>query len=266
MPTVLGYLRLVARDQWRPAELAADRATLAAALAGYAARGFAVGETVTDEADQQFTPVTARPGGFRVGQLAARGDVIVTPTAKRLARSVAELRDTLDQWFGRGVAGVVLDLGIDYAQAEAPTALKLMAVGAMLNQSLVVSDMVASRTADENATVNRFGLFVSPKTKKATIVPAEFDLAAKCAGWKAGGASAEQIALHLTRTYEPQPKRWNGRNRTVMGPSPFWSERQVERMVKGYHVVSGLLARGACKAPAGYDPPLAAPTPLPERK
>lgn len=265
MPTVYGYIRLGTRDGWRRADLDADHAALAAALAEHVARGFTAGEIVLDEPDQQTTPVTARPGGFRVGQLAKRGDVIVVPTAKRLARTVGELWDTLEQWFGRGVTCVILDLGIDYAQAEARAAVKLMAAGANLEKSLMGTDQLLARTADQLATVNRFGMFVSPKSKKATIVPAEFDLAAKCAGWKAGGATAEQIALHLTRTREPRPIRWTGRNRTFMGPSPFWAERQVLRMVRGYHAVSGLYARGVCKAPAGYEPPLAEPTPLPER-
>jgi hypothetical protein len=140
-----------------------------------------------------------------------------------------------------------------------------MAAGAALNRSLNSNDQLLGRTRDQLDTVNRWGLFVAPKSKKATIVAAEFTLAAKCAGWKAGGASAEKIALHLTRIREPIPVRWTKRNRTFMGPTPFWQERQVQRMIRGYHVVSGLLARGACKAPPGYDPPLAEPTPLPER-
>lgn len=265
MSTVLGYFRTGKRDEWKPDALAADLAALAAAQAEHAGRGFAVGEVVTDGNDQWQTPAAARPGVFRVGQLAERGDVILLPTAGRLARSVVELRDTLEQWLGRGVTGVVLDLKLDYAQPEARAALKLMAAGATLDRSLMKTDNLLGRTADQNATVNRFGLFISPKTKKASIVPAEFDLAAKCAGWKCAGASHEQIALHLTRTREPLPKRWHGRNRTFMAPSPFWKERQVRRMVRSYFAVSGLYARGACKAPAGYDPPVAVPTPLPER-
>lgn len=265
MSTVLGYMRLSVADQLKPARAVADRAAVEFAQLRHAEQGFTLGEIVTDAADQHRLPVAARPGGIRVTQLAQRGDVIILPTAGRLARSVRELRDTLDQWHARGVIGVVIDLGLNYAQAESRASVKLLAAGEILGFSLRRNDKLALMTADEQKTVNRWGLFVAKKTKKASIVPAEFDLAAKCAGWKAAGASAERIALHLTRTREQIPVRWTGRNRTFFGPAPFWHERQIERMVKGYYVVSDLYARGVCKAPAGYSVPLAEPTPLPER-
>ena len=264
MPTAYGYLRLARLDDRDPARLERDRAAVASAQAAYLARGYSAGEVVTDGPEQLRRPVAARPGGFRVGRLAKRGDVILTPSAARLARSVAELLDTFERWHVAGVAGVVLDIGLDYGQAEGRKALALMNAGASLDRSINRLDKVNDQTADERLIVNRWGLAVAPKTKRGTVVPAELDLAARCAAWHAAGASYERIALHLTRTRELMPMRWRGRNRTRFSrQAPFWREESVRKMIGSYAVVSDLFARGAVKAPKGYAIPDADPTPLP---
>lgn len=256
--TVFGYIRLSRADDRRPASLAADRARLDAGLAAYLARGYSAGEVVTDDARQFRKPVAARPGGFRVGRLAKRGDVILVPSAVRLARSVAELRDTLERWHGAGVVGVLLDLRLDYSTPEARAVVATMEAGAHLDKSLGRFAIVNDRTDDENRTVNRWGLAV--RANRGTIVPGEFELIARCAAWHAAGATYVQIAGHLTRTGVPQPERLRKRNR-IHRPRP-WQPDQVRKMIRSYHVVAGLLARGAVKAPKGWTPPAAEPAPL----
>jgi hypothetical protein len=263
--TAFGYLRLTLADARDPARLERDRAAGVAAQAEYLARGYSAGEIVTDEPEQLRKAVAARPGGFRVGRLAKPGDVILTPSAGRLARSVAELRETFERWHHSGVAGVVLDLPLDYSTPEARAALAIMAAGASLDRSINRSEKLSDMTADQLLTVNRWGLAVTPKTRKATVVPAEFDLACRCAAWHLGGASYYRITLHLTRIREPLPVRWKKRNRTRFGPAPFWQVKQVRTMIRSYHVVTGLLERGSATAPAGYVVPTATPTPLPQR-
>lgn len=258
MPRVYGYLRLSRTDDRRPAGLAADRAALDAGLAAYLARGYSAGEVVIDDARQHKKPVAGRPGGFRVGRLARRGDVILTPTAARLARSVAELRDTFERWHGAGVVGVVLDLRLDYSTPEARAALATMEAGAHLDRSLARLGKVNDLTDDENRTVNRWGLSV--RKGRGTVVPEEFALIARCAAWHAGGASYLLIARHLTRAGVAQPERLRKRNRIPRHRA--WLKGQVEKMIRSYHVVTGLFARGAVGAPKGWTPPGAEPAPL----
>lgn len=265
-PTAYGYVRLSRADHRQPAALDADLAAIAAAQAGYAARGYLAGEVVMDGIWQLRRPVAARPGGFRVGRLARPGDVILTPSAGRLARSVAELRDTFERWHASGVAGVVLDLPLDYSTPEGRAALAIMEAGASLDRRINRLDRHNDKTDDQARTVNRWGLAVARKTRKAVVVPAEFDLIARCAGWHLGGARVFQITRHLARVREPLPKRWHKRNRSrLAGAAPDWDHSQVRKMIHSYHVIVGLLERGCAAVPKGYAPPTAAPTPLPQR-
>lgn len=261
MPTVYGYLRLTLADGRDPGRLERHRAAVVEGQAARVAQGFALGEIVTDDPAELRAPMMQRPGGRRLAQLAQAGDVILIPTTVRLARSVNELHDTFRRWHAAGVAGVVLDLGLDFAQAEARAALALMQAGADLNRGLAPTTGNAEKTDDEARTVNRWGLAVSPKTRVGVVVPAELDLAARCAAWFLGGNSYERIALHLTRIYEPLPKRWKKRNRVRFAPSPFWRKEQVRNMVESYTVVADLHARGVVGTPRGYTMPTVTPTP-----
>ncbi|HYH69491.1 MAG TPA: recombinase family protein [Urbifossiella sp.] len=271
--TAFGYLRLTRADERDPRRLTADRAALAYALTTHGYRGYTPGPVLEDAPDQLTRAVAARPQGFRVGRLAEPGDVILTPTAGRLARSVAELRDTLEAWHARGVTGVILDLNLDYARPEARQALALMEAGAHLCRSIARSDVLNNLTADQAAMRNRWGLQVygKPANRRATVVPAEIELAARCAAWHAGGASCERIALQLTRTREELPERLRkGHRRVWYKRSPFWTEEKVKKMIKSYHVVADLYARGVVKRPrtlkaAEFTFPTAEPTHLPTR-
>ena len=264
--TTYGYIRLSRDDDRKPDRLDADWAAVVNAQAAYLARGYSAGEVVTDDHTQLKTAVAKRPGGFRVGRLAQRGDVILTPNAGRLARSMAELQDTLTRWHGAGVVGVVIDLNLDFGTPEGRTAMSLMATGAALDRSINSIDKTNNLTDDQKLIVPRWGLALAPKTKRGTVVPAELELAARCAAWHAGGANPEKIALHLTRIREPLPMRWRGRNRTRFGPPPFWQPGQIKKMIHSYHVVAGLFTRGAVKAPKGFVLPTAEPTTLPETR
>lgn len=259
--TAYGYIRKSYTDDRRPERFDADRAAVVAAQAAYLARGYSAGEIVTDSRIQLKRPVAVRPGGFRVSRLARRGDLIIVPTAARLARSLVELHDTLKQWHGAGVVGVILDLGLDFGTPEGRAAVAMMEAGATLDRRLNQIDRMNDLHPENKPPANRYGLIV--KRGQGWLLPAEFDLIARVAGWKLGGVGERTIAKHLTATGEVLPKRWRPTNRSKFHENHRWQRTQVAKMHRSYHLLADLIDKGKVRVPRGYTPPVATPSQLP---